>query len=144
MEQKQVGKHDIDCVTCRTDMMRSGRTHVMKAANRPVAVEPAFDPPLVRKLVKGIQKLTERHNRIKNLVPGRRRIWELGDIAMLLMWEAEVLRRDKDMELADEYEAKALYLRRLEYDLTELRDAVRGEHRRMSRTDPRHWRGERP
>ena len=87
-------------------------------------------------------KLTERLNRIANLMPGRRRIWQLDSIAMLLSMDADA---ETNPILAARLDDLALYARRLEHDLTKLRDAVRGDQRmRGTRFDPTLWIGKRP
>lgn len=105
----------------------------------------------VKHLERVNRKLTERLNRIRNLTPGRRRVWALDEVAMLMQMDADEMHGRAEVDdidglaqEADRCEGYALYLRRLEHDLSELRDAVRGEKRRMSRNDPRHWKGERP
>ena len=51
-----------------------------------------------------------------------------------------------DQEVIEELQSLTLYARRLEWDLAKLRDVVKGDDRKVSssRTDPNHWRGERP
>ncbi len=130
----------------KTDL-KGDITEAMKRASMVFTVN-VTEIETFRKLAKRMRRLVEQLNRIRNLTPGRRRIWELDEIAMVLEMDADAFEVGEDgpanMELAADYRAKALYLRRLEWDLSELRDAVRGEHRRMSRTDPRHWKGDRP
>ena len=87
-------------------------------------------------------KLTERLNRITNLMPGRLRISQLDELGMLLSVDAD---SETDPVAAARLDALALYARRLEHDLTKLRDAVRGDQRmRGSRLDPTLWIGKRP
>ena len=126
----------------KTDL-KGDITEAMKRASMVFTVN-VTEIETFRKLAKRMRRLVEQLNRIRNLTPGRRRIWELDEIAMVFEMEADAFESEMDYELAADYRAKALYLRRLEWDLSELRDAVRGEHRRMSRTDPRHWKGDRP
>jgi hypothetical protein len=91
-------------------------------------------------------RLRETLNRVRNLLPGRRRIFELDRIAMELHCEAD----DQPMlqEQRDGLLRAALYLRRLEWDLGVMRDAIRGGTERrtdLSKLDPANWpRGPRP
>jgi hypothetical protein len=85
-------------------------------------------------------------NRIAKLIPGSHRIWELSRIAVELEAEADSL---KNLALADPDGLRndALFLRRLEYDLVSMREAVgrpvRGSGNR--KYDPTQWpRGPRP
>ena len=94
-------------------------------------------------------KLQDRLNRIANLTPGKRRIYELDRIAEALQIEADV--RDEHDRPTDEIDAlltDSLILSRLAWDLMELRDTVRGsprlENAELSKFDPDNWRGPRP
>ncbi len=86
-------------------------------------------------------KLVMFVNRIRKLTPGRHRIWELDNVAMDLEITA-------DLEVDGVYRSKlekwSLLLRRLEFDLSALRDTVRGAGNGGGRLDPNHWKGERP
>lgn len=100
------------------------------------------------------RKLRDALNRITKLIPSVRRISELDRIAVEL--EAEADERDK-MGAAfgvthEGLTADALYLRRLEYDLTSMREAKASvapkkekTMRASSKYDSANWpRGERP
>lgn len=97
---------------------------------------------------KEAQKTQDRLNRVHKLLPGATRIWNLDRIAIELEAEAECL-REENVPYADPegLERDALYLRRLEYDLISLREAL-GRHVRGSKNrkyDPSQWpRGPRP
>ena len=104
---------------------------------------------MLRYLGRGNRKLTERLNRIRNITPGRRRIYELGDIAANLEIAADIEEETHgDPEYVANLRKWSLALERLEWDLGELRDASRNGHRRisteLSRLDPNHWKGPRP
>ena len=87
-------------------------------------------------------------NRIANLIPGSHRIWELSRIANELDAEADTLQRlETPGADPDGLRNDALFLRRLEYDLVSMREAVgrpvRGSGSR--KYDPTQWpRGPRP
>ncbi len=114
----------------------------------------------IRTLERCNQRLQERLNRIGKLVPGRQRVNELYRQAAELGYEADVVvaeynldddgpKASVDSRLAIRREkalrVEALFDRRLAHDLSELRDAVRGDQRMPgSRSDPTMWRGERP
>jgi hypothetical protein len=105
------------------------------------------------------RKLRDALNRILKLVPSIRRLQELDRIAMELDAEADQLNRYGFVANADGLKADALYLRRLEYDLTSMREVKasiapaakrRGSNqeapmRAASRYESSQWpRGERP
>lgn len=112
---------------------------------RPEQNPTEIDPDQHRILIRLNRKMTERTNRIRKLTPGRGRIYELDRIALELEAEADeretrhvrlghALARcgcdsnrpqDLTCEAADGLRLDALYLRRLAWDLGELRDAVR-------------------
>lgn len=87
-------------------------------------------------------------NRMNKLIPGASRIWELSRIANELDAEADTLQRlETPGSDPDGLRADALLLRRLEYDLVSMREAVgrpvRGTENR--KYDPTQWpRGPRP
>ena len=96
-------------------------------------------------MTKNERKLQDKLNRIMRLLPGKQRIWELDRIAMELDMEADSI---EDARMAPGLRNDALYLRRLEWDLAEMRDELRGNARRTvaaSRLDPSLFpRGPRP
>ncbi len=93
------------------------------------------------------RRLVERLNRVANLTPGRGRIYRLDHIAMLLDHQADM---DHDAGVDQQFVAElrdlSIFVQRLAYDLSELRDAVRGDTRRSisSCNDPTQWKGPRP
>lgn len=97
---------------------------------------------------KAERKLTDRLNRIRKHLPSAERIWNLERIAVELEAEAEMMRKAGDPHQdPDGLEKDALFLRRMEYDLITLREAigetVRGGNNR--KYDPNQWpRGPRP
>ena len=108
------------------------------------------------------RKLRDALNRISKLIPSVHRLQVLDRIAMEL--EAEADRESNRVQQAvthgssfeavdvDGLKADALYLRRLEYDLTSMREAKASVQpkkektmRASSKYEPSHWpRGERP
>lgn len=97
---------------------------------------------------KQARKLQDQLNRYNNIIPGTQRIWNLDRIAMELEAEAERL-RDEGVPHSDPegLERDALFIRRLEYDLITLREAMGREVRgtKNRKYDPSQWpRGERP
>lgn len=123
----------------------------------------------VRHLTRKANRLEQQANRVKNLVPGRGRIHMLDQVVMLFDIEADILESElaDDLELAGteledkmmssderavifeqvkQSRALSLSVKRLEWDLGKLRDAVRGDERRMTgnRNDPGQWVGPRP
>jgi len=85
-------------------------------------------------------------NRVAKLIPGSHRIWELSRIAVELEAEADMLEGRLGAD-PDGLRNDALFLRRLEYDLVSMREAVgrpvRGSGSR--KYDPTQWpRGPRP
>jgi len=87
------------------------------------------------------QKLQERLNRIAKLTPGRQRINELHRVAT--QFEHEAVRAPERWQA--DLLADVLFHRRMAWDLSELRDEVRGDKRMPgARTDPTMWRGPRP
>ena len=84
----------------------------------------------------------ERLNRIGKLTPVRQRIRALDAIANSLEYEADSA---TDPQVIAELKSQVLQVRRMEWDLGELRDAVRGDKRMPgARNDPTLWRGPRP
>ncbi len=96
----------------------------------------------VASLTRENAKLKMMANRFRKLVPGRHRIWELDAIAMDLEVSAD-LEVDNGV-YKGKLEKWALLLRRFEFDLSTLRDVVRGAGNGGNRFDPNHWKGERP
>ena len=98
-----------------------------------------------RQETKWERKLQYQLNRVMKLLPGKQRIWELGRFVMELEMAAE---DTDDPALRDSLIEDALFLSRLEWDLAEMRDALRGNPRRTvaaSRLDPSLYpRGPRP
>lgn len=97
---------------------------------------------------KAERKLQERINRIKNLTPGKARIWNLDRLAMELDlyadWLEETGEHDSD---PDGLRQDATFLRRLQHDLAQLREAVRGDPRKdaiRAKYDPANWPQQRP
>jgi len=70
---------------------------------------------------KANRKLKDKINRVTKLVPGLQRIHELDRIAMELELEA-----DEHPEYEDALRNDALFIRRLQWDLYQLRKEVRG------------------
>ena len=73
-------------------------------------------------MTKAERKLQDRLNRIANLTPGLKRIYDLDRIAYELDHE--------------DWSVDALFLRRLAHDLFELRAAARGVSRRQCGIEP--------
>lgn len=94
------------------------------------------------------RKLQDQLNKVRKHLPAAQRIWNLDRIAMEMEAEADTLEEAGDQNQdPDGLRADALYLRRLEYDLITLREAigqtVRGGNNR--KYDPSQWpRGPRP
>ena len=99
---------------------------------------------------KAERKLTDRLNRVANLFPGKRRIWELDRIGDELNNEADIFAAGGAglAPEALELHADALLIHRLAWDLMEIRDVLRGGQRdtdiEPSKYDPANWRGPRP
>ena len=98
---------------------------------------------------KAERQLQDRLNRVANVFPGKRRLWELARIGEELRIEADV--RDEQDRPTDEIDAllaDALLIHRLAWDLMEIRDVLRGGQRgtdvALSKYDPANWRGPRP
>ena len=91
------------------------------------------------------RKLQDRLNRIDNLLPGLKRLWELDRIADELRMDAD--HRDEqeqgDAQAIASLLADALILERLAWDLIEMRKTLRPP-KRTSRYDPALWPRERP
>lgn len=100
------------------------------------------------------RKLRDALNRITKLIPSVRRISELDRIAVELEAEADTINQLDDATRGDPFglRADALFLRRLEYDLTSMREAKASvapkkekTMRASSKYDSANWpRGERP
>ena len=100
------------------------------------------------------RKLGDALNRICKLVPSVRRISELDRIAVELEAEAYAIQMQMDgvSDIPDNLRSDALYLRRLEYDLTSMREAKASVQPKKEQTmkagskyEPSQWpRGERP
>jgi len=120
-----------------------------------------------KSLAKQNQKLQQQLNRITNLMIGNTRIWALDRLAMEMEVEAELIVEKHDfkkhpltgsdvidpdkverveaIERFNQLMVDALFLRRLEWDLGELREAVRGDTpRRTGRYGTDNWKGPRP
>jgi len=115
---------------------------------------------------KQVEKDQQKLNRIRNLTIGRSRCYELDRLAMELEVEADLIVEEYDfmkhpltgkdhiepagvdrvlaIERFNQLKADALYLRRLEYDLLSLNNAVNDHTSRAGKYDPDNWRGERP
>lgn len=94
------------------------------------------------------RRLQSQINRYNKLIPGSERVWNIERIAMELDAEADRL-EEENVPYSDPEGLRrdALYLRRLEYDLISLREAMgrapRGSANR--KYDPAQWpRGPRP
>jgi len=101
----------------------------------------------VRYLTRKVNRLEQQTNRVKNLVPGRGRIFKLDHVAMLLEHDADMCEADgTDLESVATSRDLATFIRRLAWDLGKMRDAVRGDTRRAisNRNDPTQWVGPRP
>ncbi len=71
------------------------------------------------------RKLTDKLNRYRNVLPGRKRLITLGRIAAMLEYEAdEDARITPDGSLVASMRADALFLRRLEWDFEQAIDVV--------------------
>lgn len=100
----------------------------------------------VKSLRKINDKLVMKLNRIRKLAPGATRLNQLNEVA-------DELQITIDLDTAMVPEAKktleglVLFVKRLEYDLIDLNTVVWDKKPRdgnLSRSDPNHWRGERP
>ena len=90
------------------------------------------------------RKLQDRLNRVENLLPGLKRLWELDRIADEMRMGADFLEAiDRDPESIDSSRADALILERLAWDLIEMRKTLRPP-KRGGRYDPGLWPRERP
>ncbi len=101
----------------------------------------------VRYLTRRVNQLEQQLNRVGNLTPGRGRIFKLDHVAMLLEYDADTNEScGVDPESVATSRDLATFVRRLAWDLGEIRDAVRGDTRRSisSRNDPTQWKGPRP
>ncbi len=102
------------------------------------------------------RKLRDALNRILKLVPSMHRLQVLDRIAMELDAEAEVMEKQaagrEPTGIPEGLRADALFLRRLEYDLTSMREVKasvkpkkKSTMRASSKYEPSQWpRGERP
>ena len=79
------------------------------------------------------RKLTDRLNRYRNVMPGRKRLITLGRIAAMMEYEADQIMQTSpgdgsgDQPTYQDYQAlieDALFLRRLEWDFEQLVDVV--------------------
>ena len=81
----------------------------------------------IAKLEKRDRKLTDKLNRFRNVLPGRKRLYTLGRIAAMMEFDVDTLDADPydppvlDVEGA---RADALFLRRLEWDFEQAIDTV--------------------
>lgn len=106
----------------------------------------------IKYISKKNRKLQERLNRIANLTPGKRRIWDLSGVADTLEIDVEIAIDSKEPEAAKQLKAQALFTRRFAWDMGELRIAVHGESRKKTgrvdyvagKYDPDNWKGPRP
>ena len=128
---------EIDAMKAEDEMLALSELHAEQVTNL---------HSRIRYLEKREHHLIGILNRIWNLTPGRQRIYQLDTIADNLEITAglEEESSGRVTEFVQTCYAESLDLRRMSYDLSDLRDVVRGDAREMSRTDPRHWRGERP
>ncbi len=88
----------------------------------------------IRYLERQNRKLTDRLNRYRNLLPGRKRLYALGRIAAALEHEGDLVMQTSpgdgsDIDVMDHgayrsLMADALFLRRLEWDFEQLIDVV--------------------
>ena len=92
------------------------------------------------------RKQQDTLNRIKNLVPGLKRIYEIERVATELRMEADFRQEENNLEpeVADRLRADALLLERIAWDLHEMRRTIRPVRVPVGRYDPEHWRGARP
>jgi len=89
----------------------------------PTGIEPER---LIRAQNRQIRKKQDQLNRFTKLVPGSRRVWELDRIAMELEMEADD-RETVGLRIeAEGLREDVLFLRRLQFDLHQLRNTVRG------------------
>lgn len=105
-----------------------------------------------KKLAKWNRKLTERLNRVKNLIVGNQRIYYLDTIATTLYTDAELARQDGEELIAVDLEKQALFIQRLQYDLRAQHTAINNlKPKRIGRVDytagkydPDNWKEQRP
>jgi hypothetical protein len=87
---------------------------------------------LIKALNRKLRKKQDQLNRFTKLVPGSHRIWKLDTIAMGIEMEADTkapggaLSSFEATANRTELEAEALFLRRLQWDLHQLRNVTRG------------------
>ena len=105
----------------------------------PTGIEPER---YIRAQAREIRKLKDKLNRFAKLVPGSQRIWQLDSIAMELEFDAEEYSETEAEKAA--LNDQALFMRRLQWDLHQLRNTVRGPRGgRMTDTETYYMR-ERP
>jgi hypothetical protein len=81
---------------------------------------------LIRAQNRQLRKLEDKLNRFAKLVPGSQRIWYLDTIAMEMEYEANILDTEHRDDEADGVRKNALFMRRMQWDLHQLRNTVRG------------------
>lgn len=89
----------------------------------PTGIEPER---YIRAQSRQLRKMQDQLNRFTKLVPGSQRIWELDRIAMEMEYEADQLDIEHRSDEAEGVRKDVLFVRRLQFDLHQLRDTVRG------------------
>ena len=91
------------------------------------------------------RKQRDELNRISKLVPGLKRVYDLENLIERFAADRDLIEYDGGEEALDSFDADVLFLRRLAWDLHEMRKVLGRNNRQAGRNwNPEGWRGPRP